>query len=130
MELKYIFANIILISILYYAFKLFDRKYTYCKRYTFGYIIGFMFVYLMPMVIFDIGYFVDVSWKLILFSFYMASLSGVFFWYGFRAYNKERLEKEGIVSNNFLAQNPKIFTIICFMPIVMCNVLIILILLR
>lgn len=119
MEIKYILTNIILISILYYAFKLFDREYSYCRTYTFGYIIGFISVYLMPMAIFDIGYFVDVSWKLVLFSFNLIGLGFVISWHGFMAYNKEKIKNEGVCPNPTLVANPKMFKTIVYSYFIM-----------
>ena len=119
-----------LIIIMYYAFKRFDRRYAYCKAYTFGYISGLLFIYLIPVLVFDIGLFINVSGKAALFSLYIASIGCVSGWYGFRAYNKERFKKEGIVSEHFLVQNPKIFSIIAFIPIVMFSIATILIILR
>lgn len=127
MDFKLIFANMFILILIYYMFKLFDEKYRYCKAYTLGYWLGFIGVFILPLIFVNLICFFSLPLWVALAVFYLATISIVFYWYGFKEYNKERLIKEGIKSNNFWAQNPKMFTAITFFPVIIFTIAIILI---
>ena len=119
MELKYILANIMIIVVLYDVFKRFNRRYSYCKTYTWGYAIGFLFVFIIPPIIIDLAFFIDMPWQILLSIFNIAALGFVIYWHGIMAYNKEKIKKEGVCPNPTLVANPKMFKTIVYSYFIM-----------
>ena len=127
MDFKLIFSNIFIFVLFYYLFKLFDKKYIYYKSYTIGYWLGFVLIFVVPAVFADAICFFSPPLWVALSVIYLATAGCASVWYGLTTYNKEKLEKEGIVPEHFLIKNPKVFKVIAFFPIVSFSIAIILI---